>query len=147
MNITLETIDELRERTNVTYSEAKKALENCNGELVEAIIYLEEKGVSSSNSSSSKKKNFNKKTKSFFSTITNINFDLLKNGKIILRLPLLIFIIMSIIGFPFVIVGLIISIFIGYKIEFTKNGESLKEFNDTINKMSESINSHVNKNE
>jgi hypothetical protein len=147
MNITLEIIDELRERTNVTYSEAKEALESCNGELVESIIYLEEKGVSSSKSSCSKKKDFNKKTKSFFSAITNVNFDLLKKGKVILRLPLLIFIIMAIIGLPFVIVGLIISVFIGYKIEFTKNGESFKEVNDTINKMSESINSHVNKNE
>ena len=60
MNITLELIDELKERTNTTYSEAKEALEQCNGELLEAVIYLEGKGVSSSKSPSSKKKDFNK---------------------------------------------------------------------------------------
>jgi hypothetical protein len=133
MNITLELIDELKERTNATYSEAKEALEQRNGELVEAIIYLEGKGVSTSNSSSSGKSDFNKKTKSFFSTINNIDFDLLKNGKVILILPLLIFIIMTIIGLLFVIFGLIISIFKGYKMEFIKNREILKDVNDIIN--------------
>lgn len=39
--ITLEKIDQVVERTGVRYEEAKNALENCNGDVLEAIIYLE----------------------------------------------------------------------------------------------------------
>ncbi|KGG80162.1 DUF4342 domain-containing protein [Caloranaerobacter azorensis] len=42
MEITLEKIDLLRERTGVSYKEAKEILEKCNGDVVEALIYIEE---------------------------------------------------------------------------------------------------------
>lgn len=42
-DITLEKIDILRERTGVNYSEAKEALEKCDGNIVDSLIYLEEK--------------------------------------------------------------------------------------------------------
>ena len=40
-NITLEQIDLIMKRANVTYTEAKEALEKCGGDTVEALIYLE----------------------------------------------------------------------------------------------------------
>ncbi|WP_454053571.1 DUF4342 domain-containing protein [Clostridium sp. Marseille-Q7071] len=40
--ITLEKIDMLRERVNITYSEAKRVLELCNGDVLEALVYIEE---------------------------------------------------------------------------------------------------------
>lgn len=42
-DITLEKLDIIRERTGVTYGEAKEALEVCGGDVVEALIFLEEK--------------------------------------------------------------------------------------------------------
>ena len=39
--ITLEKIDQIVERTGVTYEEAKEALQAVDGDVVEAIIYLE----------------------------------------------------------------------------------------------------------
>ena len=39
--ITLEKIDIVRERTGASYSEAKEALEACEGNVVDALIYLE----------------------------------------------------------------------------------------------------------
>ena len=42
-NITLDKVDAVIERTYVTYAEAKEALETCNGDVLEAIIYLEDK--------------------------------------------------------------------------------------------------------
>jgi hypothetical protein len=39
--ITLEKLDSLRERTGVTYSEAKSALERHNGNVIEALVDLE----------------------------------------------------------------------------------------------------------
>lgn len=41
-NITLEKIDLIRERTGATYKSAKEALERCNGDVIEALIDLEE---------------------------------------------------------------------------------------------------------
>lgn len=42
MEITLEKVDTVIERTGVSYSEAKKALEESNGDVLAAIIYIEE---------------------------------------------------------------------------------------------------------
>ncbi|MCR5557296.1 MAG: DUF4342 domain-containing protein [Butyrivibrio sp.] len=42
MEITLEAVDQVRERTGVSYSEAKEALEKSNGNVVDAIVALEE---------------------------------------------------------------------------------------------------------
>lgn len=41
---TLEQVEKLREKSNVSYDEAKAALDETNGDLLEAIIYLEKQG-------------------------------------------------------------------------------------------------------
>lgn len=41
MEITLEKVDQVRERTGVSYAKAKEALENTNGSVLDAIILLE----------------------------------------------------------------------------------------------------------
>lgn len=41
--ITLEKVDVIRDRTGVSYSDAKEALEICNGDVVDALIYIEGK--------------------------------------------------------------------------------------------------------
>ncbi|WP_026885454.1 DUF4342 domain-containing protein [Clostridium beijerinckii] len=40
-NITLEKVDMIRERTGVSYEKAKEALEVCEGDVLEALIYIE----------------------------------------------------------------------------------------------------------
>ncbi len=49
MNITLESIDEVRSRAGVGYEEAREALEATNGNVLDALVYLEQKQRSSSN--------------------------------------------------------------------------------------------------
>ena len=41
--ITLEKVDQVIERTYATYAEAKEALEACDGDVVNALIYIEKK--------------------------------------------------------------------------------------------------------
>ncbi|MDT8715324.1 DUF4342 domain-containing protein [Clostridium sp. 19966] len=41
--ITLEKVDQIRERTGITYAEAKEALEVADGDVLEALVYLENK--------------------------------------------------------------------------------------------------------
>ena len=45
MEITLELVEQLREKTGVTYAQAKQALEYSGGNMLDAIIYLEERGA------------------------------------------------------------------------------------------------------
>ncbi|MCE5221851.1 MAG: DUF4342 domain-containing protein [Clostridium sp.] len=40
-NVTLEKVDIVRERTGVSYEKAKQALEVCEGDVLEALIYIE----------------------------------------------------------------------------------------------------------
>ena len=141
MTINLETIDALRDRTQVSYSKAKEALEASDGDLVEAIIYLEKKGYTSTKNTNEKKGEFKKNTKSFFKKMNRINFDLLKKGKTTLRLPLAIFLLTLLLAFPFVVMGLLIAIALGYKIEFTKDGQQIKEINDSLNNISDTMQS------
>ncbi len=43
VEITLEKIDIIKERTGVSYTDAKEALEECDGDVVNALIYIEAK--------------------------------------------------------------------------------------------------------
>ena len=45
MEITLEQVERLREKAAVSYGQAKAALEYSGGNLLDALIYLEEKGA------------------------------------------------------------------------------------------------------
>ena len=45
MEITLELVERLKEKANVSYAQAKEALEYSGGNLLDALIYLEEKGI------------------------------------------------------------------------------------------------------
>ena len=41
---TFEMVEKIRQYANVTYDEAKAALDACNDDLLEAVIYLEKQG-------------------------------------------------------------------------------------------------------
>lgn len=73
--VTLEKIDQVVERTGVTYEEARAALEEVGGDVLEAIIYLEtiKKGFADNMSS-----NINDKKE----TIMGVLKDLIKKGNI-----------------------------------------------------------------
>ena len=45
MEITLEQVERLREKADVSYMQAKQALEYSQGNLLDALIYLEEQGI------------------------------------------------------------------------------------------------------
>lgn len=47
MNITLESIDAVRERSGASYEEAREALEAADGNVVDALVWLEQKKRSS----------------------------------------------------------------------------------------------------
>ncbi len=58
MKISLEAIDQLRMRANISYREAKELLEETGGDLIEALVYLEENSKDALRSFSEKGKDF-----------------------------------------------------------------------------------------
>jgi hypothetical protein len=52
MSVSLEKIDMLMERANISYKEAKEALEKFDGDMVEALIYLESNQKTASHAAS-----------------------------------------------------------------------------------------------
>jgi len=44
MNINIEQVEKLRDRADVSYEDAKHALEQCGGDLLDAVIFLEKQG-------------------------------------------------------------------------------------------------------
>lgn len=90
MEITLEKIELVKDRTGVTYAEAKQALEEADGSVVDAIIAIEE----TINSSSKKSGGIGSKTDALIAVIKEYigkgnvaRIQVKKDGELILNVP------------------------------------------------------------
>lgn len=112
-NITLEQIDLIMQRANVTYAEAKEALENNNGDAVEALLFLEKQNkIKKSNSSCAADG-----IKSFFNKLNTTQFTLTKKDKTYLNIPLSYAILAFIFCFPFAVFSLVFALVFGIKVD------------------------------
>ena len=89
MEITLEKIELVKDRTGVTYAEAKKALEDADGSVVDAIIAIEE-----TVNSGDKKRGFGEKGEALFASLKSLikkgnvaKIQVKKDGDSILNVP------------------------------------------------------------
>jgi len=89
MEITLEPIELVKDRTGVTYAEAKKALEDADGSVVDAIIAIEE-----TVNSGDKKRAFGEKGEALFTSLKSLikkgnvaRIQVKKDGDSILNVP------------------------------------------------------------
>jgi len=141
MNINLEQIDELRKRTNASYGDAKKALEECNGDIVEALIYLEkEKKIKPEETEGvDHLSNFIKAVKKIVKKGNETKFIIRKKDSNVLTLPVTIVVIITVIAPYITVFGLILALLTGHRIKFQgKNGEDMK-VNETLDKVSDSL--------
>jgi N-acetylmuramic acid 6-phosphate (MurNAc-6-P) etherase len=74
MSITLEQVDQLRERTGVSYQKAKELLEQTNGDVLEAIVLLEGEKEG--------KEKFSHSAQDFGNEVIKTLKDLLNQGKV-----------------------------------------------------------------
>jgi hypothetical protein len=139
MNFNLEQIEMLRERTNATYEEAKEALELYNGDMVEALIYLERQNKVKKNTSASRELGFFASVKQLIKKCHQIKFLIKKNDTIVINLPLTIVIVVSIIMTPFVVVGLLAALITNHKIKFEKPDGGDMEINNTMDRVSTAV--------
>ncbi|SRR6056297_214978 len=145
MKITLEQIDFLRERANASYREAKEALEQTEGDMVEALVLLEKQNKVSDKKQPSGKSNegtgFWDSVKNFFKKMNKIRFILRSEKSILINFPLTAALILAIFATPFVVVGILVALFAGYRIQFkTEKGEDMA-VNKYFDKMSDSVRS------
>lgn len=119
--INLENIDVLKDRANVSYQEAKEALELCDGNLVDALIYLEKsekirperKAAHERFAESSK--SFGEETKKVFSKMNAHRFMIQKNGETFLNIPSILALILILVTFPVSVVLMVLGVVFGFK--------------------------------
>lgn len=137
MAVSLEMIEILRDRAHVTYEEAKEALEKCDNDVVEALIYLEkQKKIKTPPNTSSAQTGFWATIRKLIKTCNITKLIISKDGNIIVNLPLTIVIIITIIMAPLVVVGLLAALFTGHKIRLEKPGSAELKINKTLDDIS-----------
>lgn len=137
MAVSLELIEMLRERANISYEEAKEALEKCNNDVVEALIYLEKQDkIKTPPKEAPDQSGFFATMKKLVKTCNITKLIISKNGNIIIDLPLTIVILVTIIMAPLTVIGLLAALFTKHKIRLEKPGCEDMKINKTLDNMS-----------
>lgn len=163
--VTLDQVEKLRQRANVSYDEAKSALEEAEGDILDAIINLEKQNKVKSpegggyyNSQTYKEKKENRKNKHdhrqengqhFKEAIHGLaawikkmvgkgnrnHFEVAKKGENVISIPVTILAIALIFAFWVTIPLIVVGLFFGFR--YTFNGPDLGK--DSINKAIDSV--------
>ncbi len=130
MEITLEKIELVKDRTGVGYKTAKEALEKTNGNVIDAIIYIEECEMEDDFIEKDTKTVIIDKIKDVISkgNVTRIQFR--RNGKIILNIPVTVGAIGTVV-FPFPALTAAVGAFVARcSIEIVKSDGEVVDIND-----------------
>jgi hypothetical protein len=133
--ITLEKIDILRERTGVSYTEAKEALEASNGNVVDALIYIEKNSKSTMESLYTTKDEFFDWLKDIIKKGNVNRIKIKKDEKIIVDIPVNAAIAASVTALvwpPLIAIGILTAVFTNVTIEITKTDGSVEVINKII---------------
>lgn len=126
MNIKLELIDELRKRANVNYEDAKNALEKCNGDIVEALIYLEKQNKTKANACDDfSGKEFTDGVKKVIDKGNRTKLLIKKDNNVVAALPITLIVIALILFHHISVVPILVIIIVamhyGYKFKLQKH--------------------------
>lgn len=136
MSISLELIEKLKERANVSYAEAKEALEKCNGDLLEALIDLEKENKIRKDPSTSKTAGFWAAIKRWVKTGNETHLIISRNNETVVNLSLTIFIILTFLAAPIVCVALLAALFTRHKFHLQKTDCADLKINKTLDDIS-----------
>ena len=153
---TFEKVEKLREKANVSFEEAKAALEEANGDLLDAMILLEKQGKAETRRESfstkdeetdlmvvdePKKKEkrgnaFTDKLKSLWHKSCENYFVIEREEKVMLNLPIWVFVIILIFSWHVTLVAMVVALFFGCKYSF-KGEDEMKTANTVCEKATE----------
>ena len=152
-----EKVEKLREKANVTFEEAKAALEEANGDLLDAMILLEKQGKAEARKESYSTKDepsslivvdepekkekkrgnaFTDKLKALWHKSCENYFVVERNEETIINIPIWVFIIILIFTWHVTLAAMIIALFFGCRYSF-KGAAEMKLANDVCDKVSE----------
>lgn len=135
MKITLEMIDELRSRVNVTYEEAKEALENNEGDIVKAIIDLEKQKKNYHTHKRNKRDHVNKNANRVLNKFISTDFVLRKKDKEYLNLPFWLVLLIVLVTTPFSIVAIVLLLLLGYQMRIVTGKKTKFDINKNVDKI------------
>lgn len=152
MPVTLEQIEMLRARANVSYAEAKEVLEKCNGDVLEALISLETQARLKAPKTDDSESGCCKTSKSFMKTVKKLikkgnetKFVIRKAESTVIDIPVSILVIITVIMPPLTVAAILLAMITNHKLSFVKpDGEGLK-INNTLDKVSSCVTSVSNK--
>ncbi|MCT4565759.1 MAG: DUF4342 domain-containing protein [Maledivibacter sp.] len=131
MDFTLEHVDEVRERTGVSYSEAKEALTETEGDVLEAIIYIESKNERKmKNTISNKGNEVIEKLKEIIKKGNVTKILLRKDEENIMNIPVTAGAIGAIIFPPATVAGILVALATGCTLEIFKDDGEIININD-----------------
>jgi predicted RND superfamily exporter protein len=145
MSITLEKIDLLRERANVSYQDAKEALEQCNNDLVEALVYLEKESKLRPEKKAHCESKFVTTVKDVLRKGNQTKFIIKKDSENIINLSVTAAVIIGIIATPIVVIGLPVALLTKHKIKIEKNNGEDLPINKVLDKVSTAVNDMTDK--
>lgn len=119
MEITLEKVDEIIRRKKVSYKAAKEALEQNNGDILEALASLDRGNVKNNSNT------FWGSVKELIGRLSQIRVAFEKEGSQLLDLPLTVVLVLSFFFFPIVIGLSILFLLLGYSLRFRKGTKQL----------------------
>ena len=140
MSINLEQIDELRKRANVSYEDAKNALEKNEGNLIESLIYLEKQNKIKPDEKPCTDSTFFKKIKILIKKGNETKLVIKKNDSVVLNVCITLAVILAIVAAPLVIVGLVLAIITNHKIRIVKKNNEDSQVNKIFDKVSVVVN-------
>lgn len=159
MDITLEQVERLREKMDVSYADARAALEHAEGDLLEALIWLEEhRGVRTEQGGfystagtgreapppavpadppRRERPGLREQLKKLWRFLAENEMEIWRDGKKLSSVPVFILLILLILGFWVVIPVLIIGLFLGCRYTFRGPNMGREEINDLMGAVSE----------
>lgn len=149
MEITLEKVDKVIERTGVSYKEAKEALEMTDGNVLDAIIYLEENLQNSESEYENEKAEKGQTIEEFKNWLKELinkgnvsRIKIKKDDEVLVDIPVNAGIAAAVIGLvvpPLLAFGVIAAVATKVTIEITRTDGSVEVVNQYISKATEDI--------
>lgn len=135
MNITLEQVDEILKRKNVSYTQAKVALEEAEGDLLTALTLLDDEA---DQKAPKKSKGLMDGLRDGLRRLHHIRVRLIKEGDVLVSLPGTVATLLVLLNIPVALFIMVVLLFVGFKMEFQNTGRDEK-INSTVNKMKEAV--------
>lgn len=145
-DITLEKIDILRERTGISYTEAKEALEQCDGNVVDALIFIENKKNNIKDELYTTKDEFMNWMKEVIKKGNVNRIRIKKDDKVITDIPVNAGVAAGAIALlwpPLIAIGLLSAVFTKITVELVKSDGSVEIVNKIIKNKAKDVKEKV----